>query len=113
LSKTEPFGVYDLNETSSCRYVWNLVHSGWRTDNERGRDLAFLLMESQDLEEPLKRDLVYLIAVADYKLGNLIHARKQLAALLKVSIPDLRFLSLLQKFENRDCLLSFCVKYWA
>lgn len=73
-----------MHETCPGRYVWNLVHSGWRTDPERGKALANLLMESPDLEDNFKRDLVYLIAVADYKLGNLIHTRKQLAELLKV-----------------------------
>eukprot|EP00884_Botryococcus_braunii_P002286 jgi/Botrbrau1/12058/Bobra.0295s0013.1 len=74
----------------SCfRYIWNLVHSQWRTDAERGKKLAYVLMESKDLDEVLKRDLVYLICVAEYKQGNLIQARKQLAALLQVN-PECR-----------------------
>lgn len=80
-----------MYEACSYRYVWNLVHSGWRTDTERGRALANLLMDSPDLEDSFKRDLVYLIAVADYKLGNLIQTRKQLAELLKVRTLFLAF----------------------
>ncbi len=70
-----------------CRLVWNLVHSRWRTDMERGQGLAHILMTSPDLDDQPKRDLVYLIAVADYKLGNILQARKQLRALLEVKVP--------------------------
>lgn len=69
------------------RLVWNQVHSRWRTDMERGKALAEALMTSPDLDDQLKRDLVYLIAVADYKLGNILQARKQLRALLEVMLP--------------------------
>jgi hypothetical protein len=54
---------------------------------ERGQGLAHILMTSPDLDDQPKRDLVYLIAVADYKLGNILQARKQLRALLEVKVP--------------------------
>lgn len=61
------------------------VHSARNTDVKRGLDLAEQLLKSSDLDEQDHRDLVYLTSVAQYKLGDVLAAKRQLEELLKVA----------------------------
>ncbi len=65
--------------------MYERVHSGSRTDMEKGKRLAEVLLACSDLDITQKRDLIYLIALADKKLGKVIGAREQLRALLEVN----------------------------
>jgi len=50
--------------------VWGLVHSKRKKDVGEGLQLAGALMESDELEDERKKDLVYIKCVALYKLGG-------------------------------------------
>jgi hypothetical protein len=65
--------------------VWGLVHSQRSADIRRGLDLAEQLLKSHELDGQDHKDLVYLRAVAQYRLGNVLDARRQLDELLAVS----------------------------
>ena len=65
--------------------MWVYVHSARTTDIRLGLDLAEQLLQSVDLNEQDCRDLVYLTAVAQYKLGDVVAAKRQLEELLKVA----------------------------
>ena len=65
--------------------MWGLVHSQRSADIRRGLDLAEQLLKSQELDGQDHKDLVYLRAVAQYRLGNVLDARRQLDELLAVS----------------------------
>ena len=54
--------------------------------------MAESLIGSPEISEHSQREIVYLSAVAKYKLGKHIDAKRQVAELLKVSIlvPSLR-----------------------
>ena len=77
--------VYSCCVGTCGRYVWGLVHSQRSADIRRGLDLAEQLLKSQELDGQDHKDLVYLHAVAQYRLGNVLDARRQLDELLAVS----------------------------
>jgi fission 1 protein len=65
--------------------VWGLVHSKRKKDVGEGLQLAGALMESDELEDERKKDLVYIKCVALYKLGKYLEAKRQLEEFLLVS----------------------------
>ena len=67
-----------------CRLVWALVHSKRRQDTGAGLQLADVLLQSDDLDNSSKQDLIYLRCVALYRLGNYLGVRDQLEEFLKV-----------------------------
>ena len=66
--------------------MWALVHSKRRADVEKGLQLADALIQSDDMDDDGKKDLVYFCCVAKYKLGKYVEARAQLDEFLKVWI---------------------------
>ena len=52
------------------RLVWGLVHSSNQKDVDRGLRFADELLRDKSLDAQDQRDLVYLTAVAMYKLGK-------------------------------------------
>ena len=64
--------------------MWALVHSKRRTDVEKGLQLADALIQSDDMDDDGKKDLVYFCCVAKYKLGKYVESRAQLDEFLKV-----------------------------
>ena len=52
------------------RLVWGLVHSSNNKDVDRGLRFADELLRDKSLDAQDQRDLVYLTAVAMYKLGK-------------------------------------------
>ena len=72
------------NSLAWCRLVWALVHSKRRQDTGAGLQLADVLLQSDDLDNPSKQDLIYLRCVALYRLGNYLGVRDQLEEFLKV-----------------------------
>ena len=52
------------------RLVWGLVHSSNHKDVDRGLRFADELLRDKSLDAQDQRDLVYLTAVAMYKLGK-------------------------------------------
>ena len=76
------------------RLVWALVHSKSQRKVKEGLDLAELRLGSNP-RPPAdeQRELVYYCAVAYYKRGRYIDARRQLEELLKVD-SALSFLAL-------------------
>jgi len=85
---TSRSGANDAN-AECLRYVWALVHSRSSRDVKRGLELAERMLVGNQLEEQWQRDLVYLCAVAKYKLRQYLAARDQLAEILRVS-PESR-----------------------
>ena len=67
-----------------CRFVWALAHSQDRAHNDRGLQLATSMLEDKEQEPQQTRDLLYLSALCQYRLGNYMTARSQLQELLKV-----------------------------
>ena len=68
-----------------CRFVWALAHSQARAQNDRGLKLATSMQEDIAQEPQQTRDLLYLSALCQYRLGNYMTARSQIQELLKVS----------------------------
>ena len=68
-----------------CRFVWALAHSQDRAHNDRGLQLATSMLEDKEQEPQQTRDLLYLSALCQYRLGNYMTARSQIQELLKVS----------------------------
>ena len=54
----------------SRRLVWGLVHSERDTDVGRGLEFAEELLRDKSIDAQDQRDLVYLTAVAMYRLGR-------------------------------------------
>jgi hypothetical protein len=69
------------------RSTWNRVHSRQPRDWVVGIELAEAMMIASDLDAQVHNDLVYLIALANYKLGSKLAARRHLIALLEVTHP--------------------------
>lgn len=63
------------------RYAWALVHAQDDHQVKRGLKLVTSMLKDKDGDV---RDLEYLMAVAQYKLGRCIEARKTLNAILEV-----------------------------
>ena len=59
------------------RLVWVLVHSSENKDVNRGLRFAEELLRDKSLNAQDQRDLVYLTAVASYKLGKVCARRLQ------------------------------------
>ncbi|CAK0762230.1 hypothetical protein CVIRNUC_002936 [Coccomyxa viridis] len=70
---------------AAFRLVWGLVHSERNTDVGRGLEFAEELLRDKSIDAQDQRDLVYLTAVAMYRLGRVLDARRQLEELLKVN----------------------------
>ncbi|CAL5219635.1 g1509 [Coccomyxa viridis] len=70
---------------AAFRLVWGLVHSSNNKDVDRGLRFADELLRDKSLDAQDQRDLVYLTAVAMYKLGKVLDARRQLDELLRVN----------------------------
>lgn len=51
--------------------MWGLVHSKKKKEVSEGLQLASALMESDEIDDERKKDLVYIKCVALYKLGEL------------------------------------------
>ena len=66
------------------RLIWALVHSGSRTNVQRGLDLARAALDSDQRSAEQDRELKYYAAVALYGSNRLVDARRALAALLRV-----------------------------
>ena len=52
------------------RLVWCLVHSKRKKDVGEGLKIEGALMESDEIDDERKKDLVYIKCVAMYKLGG-------------------------------------------
>ena len=64
---------HPLNPLSATRrLVWGLVHSKRKKDVGEGLQLAGALMESDEIDDDRKKDLVYIKCVAMYKLGGFL-----------------------------------------
>ncbi len=59
-----------ISVSASYRLVWGLVHSSNHQDVDRGLRFADELLRDKALDAQDQRDLVYLTAVAMYKLGK-------------------------------------------
>ena len=62
--------VYAKHGELSRRLVWGLVHSERNTDVGRGLEFAEELLRDKSIDAQDQRDLVYLTAVAMYRLGR-------------------------------------------
>ena len=83
------------------RLAWALVHSQRTSDVRVGLDLAEQLVRSTELDAQDHRDLIYMTAVAQYRLGNVLDARRQLDELLKVAPSSRQFLQLKEACEQQ------------
>eukprot|EP00775_Hariotina_reticulata_P006074 gene6074-6313_t len=82
-------GSQDELEGAKCRLIWALVHSMTRTNQQRGLDLAQAALDNDTRTTDQDRELRYLLAVAMFKLGRCLDARRTLTALL-VDYPEFR-----------------------
>ena len=62
--------MYAKHGKLSRRLVWGLVHSERNTDVGRGLEFAEELLRDKSIDGQDQRDLVYLTAVAMYRLGR-------------------------------------------
>lgn len=76
----------DSFRDAEYRLAWALVHSPHREDVEVGEDIAKQLIS---VETDRNRDAEYYLAVAYYKLGKYVGARRQIAQILE-KWPDFR-----------------------
>lgn len=70
-----------LQPSRIIRYAWALVHAQDDQQVKRGLKLVTSMLKDKDGDV---RDLEYLLAVGQYKLGRCIEARKTLNAILEV-----------------------------
>lgn len=77
-----------LTGNGFCRLVWGLVHSKKKTDVVNGSQLASVLMQSDELDDGAKKDLVFFQCVALYKLGKYVDAKRQLDEFLEVTVSQ-------------------------
>lgn len=68
-----------------CRYCWALVHSPSQDHVWQGLSFAEALLGGPGMTEHNNKEVIYLSAVAKYKLGKHVDARRQVQELLKVS----------------------------
>lgn len=68
------------------RFVWALVHSASNEDAKRGLLMAEALLSSPEVD---RREVLYLVAVAKFRLKRYVEARRTLMQLLEES-PETR-----------------------
>ncbi|KAG2428352.1 hypothetical protein HXX76_010497 [Chlamydomonas incerta] len=68
-------------EAARFRLIWALVHSAQHRHQARGQELCRTALAA--LKPPGDREYRYLAAVAAYKMGHYIEARRELAKLLQ------------------------------
>lgn len=74
--------VGKVEDTTAFEYAWCLVRSKYKNDWRKGRDLLEKLYSTGD--NHAKRDYIFYMAVAEYKLKNYEHAQKFCNAILTV-----------------------------
>lgn len=67
------------------RFIWALAHSENPAHNQRALDLAQQMIQAKQLDDQGQKDLMYLLALAQYKTGNMFDARAQINSLLEVA----------------------------
>ncbi|KAF8066191.1 FIS1A [Scenedesmus sp. PABB004] len=76
-------------EAAKCRLIWALVHADSRAHQQRGADLAAAALDNDQRTQDQDRELRYYLAVAQFKLGRCLDARRTLTSLLQ-DYPDFR-----------------------
>ncbi|KXZ44488.1 hypothetical protein GPECTOR_67g329 [Gonium pectorale] len=72
-------GTSEEVDAARFRLVWALVHSASRSHQSRGLELCRTKLKEQQKDKEYR----YFAAVAAYKLGHYIEARRELSSLLK------------------------------
>ncbi|XP_076806811.1 mitochondrial fission 1 protein-like [Clavelina lepadiformis] len=91
----------DLSQTTKFEYAWCLVRSAYKEDWKTGQKLLRELYSQGD--EHAKRDYLYYMAIAQYKLQNYDEALKYCEGILTVQ-PGNHQVKELKRFIEREVM---------